>query len=201
MYSLSLFSIKTDLIVPICGIHIVGRYRILGDNSSEVFENQLGFGLWIHCSIMPSYELAMLTRSLSKPDMVSILKRTANAIFDCGGIIRSIENLGKRAMPYKTSSHGAVHREANYFVLMFDAPPSKLEDLKRDYNRDVDIIRSRIFKVQPQDTNHECNIQEEMKPAPYRSEVIKLIEEIKRKEEKQTKFKYNTGFDYYPFQK
>lgn len=35
----------------------------------------------------------------------------------------------------------------------------------------------------------------------FRSEVIKLMEEIKKKEEKRPKFKYNTGFDYYPFQK
>lgn len=60
----------------------------------------------------------------------------------------------------------------SYFVLLFDAPPSKLDDLKKEYNRDVDIIRSRIFKVQPQDANHECNIQEEMKPAPYRYKIF-----------------------------
>ncbi|XP_014289458.1 small ribosomal subunit protein bS6m [Halyomorpha halys] len=150
---------------------------------------------------MPSYELALLTRTLSKPDIVGILKRTANSIFDCGGFIRSIENLGRRPMPFKTSIHGVVHREANYFILLFDAPPSKLDALKHEYNRDVDIIRSKIYKVQPEDSNHECNIQEEMKPAPYRSEVIKMMEEIKKKEERRPKFKYNTGFDYYPFQK
>ena len=42
---------------------------------------------------------------------MSTLKKTAEAIFDKGGIIRKIDNLGKKATPFKISSNG-VHREA-----------------------------------------------------------------------------------------
>lgn len=45
---------------------------------------------------------------------MTTLKRTANAIFDKGGIIRKLENLGSRDMPYKTSVHGMVYKHAKY---------------------------------------------------------------------------------------
>ncbi|KAL1139160.1 hypothetical protein AAG570_009220 [Ranatra chinensis] len=149
---------------------------------------------------MPSYELTLLLKILPKNELAVILKRAASAIFNTGGIIRRIDNLGSRSTPYKTSSHGFVHKEASYFVIEFDAPPAKLDSLLEEYNRDVDIIRNRIFKTNDE-SSFECTIDQESKPAPYRSEIIKMLEEVKKKAARQRKYKYNCGLDYYPFQK
>lgn len=45
-------------------------------------------------------------------DTAAVLKRAANYIFEQGGFIRKLENLGSRPTPYKISSHGFVHKEA-----------------------------------------------------------------------------------------
>ncbi|KAG8225561.1 hypothetical protein J437_LFUL002078 [Ladona fulva] len=147
---------------------------------------------------MPTYELAILLRSMPKEEIVSVLKRATTSIFDKGGIIRKIENLGFLDTPYKIKNHGMVHKQANYFVVQFDSPPTSLADLAEEYDRDVDVIRKRFYKVEPPKFV-ECTIADEMKPAPYRLEVQKMIEEGKSKKER--KFKYNSGLNYYPFQK
>lgn len=80
----------------------------------------------------------------------------------------------------------------------FNAPPSSLEDLSEEYGRDVDIIRQRIYKVK-EEPHQECTLHEELQPAPYRKDVQDLIAEARKLD--KPKFKYNSGLDYYPFQK
>ncbi|CAH0721696.1 unnamed protein product, partial [Brenthis ino] len=150
---------------------------------------------------MPTYELAMMLRTMPKPELKTTLTRISHAIFNYGGIIRNIENLGFRAMPYKTSAHGLVHREANYFVFKIDTATQSVADLREEYSRDVDIIRQRIYKVQ-EDAKHGCSLEEELKPPAYRKEVKDMVEIGKTQVNRFTyKFKYNSGLDYYPFQK
>ncbi|KAJ9580060.1 hypothetical protein L9F63_004252 [Diploptera punctata] len=93
---------------------------------------------------MLNYELALIIRSMSRPEIVTTLKRTAEAIFNKGGIIRKIENLGTQDLPYKMTSHGMFDHGFNYFVLQFVVPPKTIAELKDEYIRDVDIIRPKI---------------------------------------------------------
>lgn len=67
-----------------------------------------------------------------------------------------------------------------------------------EYGRDIDVIRRRIYKKTIQEP-YECTLDEEMKPPPYRKDVQDLIEQARKLD--KPKFKYNTGLDYYPFQK
>lgn len=130
--------------------------------------------------------------------MISVLKRTAESILDKGGIIRQLQNLGSRALPYKISEHGLVHREGTYFTINFDAAPSKIADVREELGRDIDIVRKHIFKVEEPE-KYECTLHEEMLPPAYRKDVQEMIEIAKRKQ--KPKFNYNSGMEYYPFQK
>ncbi|XP_031832577.1 mitochondrial ribosomal protein S6 isoform X2 [Nomia melanderi] len=131
------------------------------------------------------------------PDSVETLKRVANSIFKTGGFIRKIENWGEKNLPYKISNHGTVFKQAGYFWFCFDVPPSSLKDLMDEYQRDVDIVKTTIFKtIQPKEQS--CTLQEELLPPPYRSNVAEILEKYKKTKDKST-YKMNTGFDYYPF--
>lgn len=66
---------------------------------------------------------------LLQNEIFSTLKRTAESIFDKGGVIRKIENLGARDLPFKMSEHGQVYRQGNYFLMTFDSPPNAISDL------------------------------------------------------------------------
>ncbi|CAG9821825.1 unnamed protein product [Phaedon cochleariae] len=147
---------------------------------------------------MIHYELMLLLRVMPKTELKTVLKRTANMIFEKGGIIRKLENLGTRDMPYKTSVHGVVYNKASYFLYEFNVPPTSIDQLLDEYGRDIDIIRRRIYKkIEPE--QFECTLDDELKPPPYRKDVLALVEQSKKGD--KPKFKYNTGLDYYPFQK
>ncbi|XP_078042443.1 mitochondrial ribosomal protein S6 [Augochlora pura] len=147
---------------------------------------------------MPTYEMPVLLRIMRKPETVDTLKRIANAIFQTGGFIRKIEYWGDKQLPCKTSIHGKVHREAGHYLFCFDIPPIMMHNLVDEYKRDLDIIRTNIYKPNPSTPpKHVCTLEEELLPPAYRASVQKLLETGKRV--KTNTFKYNSGLDYYPF--
>ncbi|XP_029156402.1 probable 28S ribosomal protein S6, mitochondrial [Nylanderia fulva] len=149
---------------------------------------------------MPTYELPLLLRIMKKPELVESLKRTTTTIFNTGGFIRKIENWGVKRLPVKAKIHGRLHREANHFLIYFDAPPKEIEKINDEYNRDIDVIRAKIFK-QNIPREQQCTFHEEMLPPPYRPSVQKMMELAKKRHNNKYEFKYNSGLNYYPFNK
>ncbi|XP_076245319.1 mitochondrial ribosomal protein S6 [Calliopsis andreniformis] len=152
---------------------------------------------------MPTYEMPILLRVMKKSQTAEVLKRVANGIFGTGGFIRKIENWGEKQLPVKTSSHGQVHREASHFMFCFDVPPVSLKELQDEYLRDIDIIRVRIYKQNLPTTQRECTLEEELLPPPFRPSVLNIIKQAEKQKLRRdkSKFKYNSGLDYYPFLK
>lgn len=124
------------------------------------------------------------------------MKRTAEIIFEKGGILRKLDNLGFAQLPYKISMDRTPYRQANRFIYTFDVPPKELSFLREECKLDVDIIRSVIYESN-QTKPHECTLEEEMKPPAYRKEVKELLRLGKRRE--KTYWLPQTGVDYYPF--
>uniref|UniRef100_A0A6I8NHR9 Small ribosomal subunit protein bS6m n=1 Tax=Ornithorhynchus anatinus TaxID=9258 RepID=A0A6I8NHR9_ORNAN len=58
---------------------------------------------------MPRYELALILKATQRPETAAILKRTINALMERGAIVRNLENLGERNLPYKISIHSQRH--------------------------------------------------------------------------------------------
>lgn len=133
-----------------------------------------------------------------QPELISVIKRTATSILDKGGVIRKLENLGSRPLPHKVSEHGVVHREATHFTITFDTAPTKISDLTEEFGRDIDIIRKNVFKLEEPE-KFKCTLHDEMLPPAYRKDVQEIIDIAKRKQ--KPKYNYNSGLDYYPFQK
>ncbi|KAH0953657.1 hypothetical protein HN011_004145 [Eciton burchellii] len=147
---------------------------------------------------MPTYEMPLIIRMMKKTQLVATLKRTSSIIFNTGGFIRNIENWGVKHLPFKIRVHGQVHTEANHFFLRFDIPPTELKKIVDEYQRDVDIVRLKIYQ-ENKGNKIRCTFDEEMLPPPYRPDVQKLMK--KANKSKTNKFKYNSGLDYYPFNK
>lgn len=61
------------------------------------------------------YVIIQILQNELKP----ILKRTAQAIFDRGGVIRKINNLGTNTTPYKMSMGGTTYKQARYWRFFF----------------------------------------------------------------------------------
>lgn len=90
-----------------------------------------------------------------------------------------------------------MHR-ASYFLMEMSIPPKNIGDLMEETERDVDIVRRRVFrKAAP--VEKPCTLEEELQPPPYRKDVQDLVQQARSLD--KPKFEYNTGLDYYPFQK
>ncbi|XP_070164285.1 small ribosomal subunit protein bS6m [Polyergus mexicanus] len=149
---------------------------------------------------MPTYEMPLMLRVMKKPELVATLKRATTMIFNSGGFLRKIENWGVKSLPCKMRAHGHIYREANHFLIHFDVPPKDIDKILDECNRDIDIVRLRIFK-QNKPIKTDCTFHEEMLPPPYRPNVQKLVELAKKRHDNKYAFKQNTGLDYYPFNK
>ncbi|KAI4498700.1 hypothetical protein M0802_006167 [Mischocyttarus mexicanus] len=148
---------------------------------------------------MPTYEMPLLLRVMTKPETFNVLKRVATAIFDNGGFIRKIENLGVKELPCKLSFRGSTYWQASHFLYHFDAPPSKVDSLIDEYNRDIDVLRNKIYKQETPESV-DCTLYEEMLPPIFRKEVQQLMEIAAKQNRKHQKKQYSRKLKYYPSQ-
>ncbi|XP_078513055.1 small ribosomal subunit protein bS6m [Lissotriton helveticus] len=105
---------------------------------------------------MPRYELALILKAMQRPETAATLKRTIQALMDRGAIVRSLENLGERALPYKISKHSMRHSRGGYFLVDFNAPPTIIPSVLDHLARDIDVIRPTVLKQDDKKSEQEC---------------------------------------------
>ncbi|XP_039376808.1 28S ribosomal protein S6, mitochondrial isoform X5 [Mauremys reevesii] len=105
---------------------------------------------------MPRYERAMILKAMQRPEMASALKRTIEALMERGAVVRNLENLGERSLPYRISKHNQDHRKGGYFLVDFDGPPTIVSTMMDHLGRDVDVIRPTFLK-HPVSKTEECS--------------------------------------------
>lgn len=117
---------------------------------------------------MPRYELALILKAMQRPETAATLKRTVEALMERGAVVRNLENLGERALPYKISKHNHRHTRGGYFLIDFEAPPTTVSSVTNHLGRDIDIIRSTVLK------HHIAKIEEcvGMIPVNYENKLI-----------------------------
>ncbi|NWV84251.1 RT06 protein, partial [Dasyornis broadbenti] len=81
-----------------------------------------------------------------KPETAAVLKRTVEALMENGAVVRNLENLGERALPYKISKHKERHKRGGYFLIDLEAPPCTVSPMMDHLGRDVDVIRRAFIK-------------------------------------------------------
>ncbi|KAM9671122.1 small ribosomal subunit protein bS6m isoform 1-T1 [Dama dama] len=114
-------------------------------------------------------------RCLEEPETAAALKRTLEALMDRGAVVRNLENLGERALPYKMSAHSQRHTRGGYFLVDFYAPTTTVESIMEHLSRDTDVIRPNVVKHPLTQKVKEC---EGMVPVPLEE---KLYSTKKRK--------------------
>uniref|UniRef100_G1TN42 Small ribosomal subunit protein bS6m n=1 Tax=Oryctolagus cuniculus TaxID=9986 RepID=G1TN42_RABIT len=82
----------------------------------------------------------------NQPETAAALKRTIQALMDRGAVVRNLENLGERALPYKIFTHNQRHTRGGYFLVDFYAPTTTVESIKEYLSRDTDVIRPNVVK-------------------------------------------------------
>ncbi|XP_045708601.1 28S ribosomal protein S6, mitochondrial isoform X2 [Phyllostomus hastatus] len=83
---------------------------------------------------------------LPSPETAAALKRTIGALMDRGAVVRGLESLGERALPYRMSAHSQRHSRGGYFLVDFYAPTASVHSIMDHLSRDIDVIRPNIMK-------------------------------------------------------
>ncbi|KAL1263417.1 hypothetical protein QQF64_006156 [Cirrhinus molitorella] len=78
---------------------------------------------------MPRYELCVILKAMQRPETAAVLRRTVETLFERGAVVRSLENLGERRLPYKISKHDSRHTHGGYFSIDFHASPKIVSEL------------------------------------------------------------------------
>jgi len=154
---------------------------------------------------MPIYEMTLLFRIMTRPELKEALARCGKYLFDEGAVIRKIENLGTRKCPYKIRSYFQKETEASYFLFTSDVSRDSIYQLRGAFIRDIDIIRGSI-RMTEEHKPFECTAENEALPVPYRDTTKKMLDPRNAKRPRPTKpnkpkWGFNTGLKYYPFQR
>ncbi|XP_058234951.1 28S ribosomal protein S6, mitochondrial [Hemibagrus wyckioides] len=105
---------------------------------------------------MPRYELSLVLKAMQRPETAAVLRRTVETLMQRGAVVRNLENLGERRLPYKISKHNQPHTRGGYFLIDFHASPSILTALLNHLERDVDVVRQTVLKKDPEPPKAPC---------------------------------------------
>ncbi|XP_033468728.2 small ribosomal subunit protein bS6m [Epinephelus lanceolatus] len=105
---------------------------------------------------MPRYELALILKAMQRPEMAAALRRTVETLMERGAVVRDLENLGERLLPFKITKHNQRHTRGAYFLVDFYAAPSILTGLLDHLHRDVDVVRPTVLKKDDQVSSSSC---------------------------------------------
>ncbi|CAL8300047.1 unnamed protein product [Merluccius merluccius] len=95
---------------------------------------------------MPRYELALILKAMQRPETAATLRRTVETLLERGAVVRDVESLGERLLPYKVSKHDQRHVRGAYFLVDFHAAPHVSAALLDHLSRDVDVVRPTVVR-------------------------------------------------------
>ncbi|XP_066535392.1 28S ribosomal protein S6, mitochondrial [Hoplias malabaricus] len=105
---------------------------------------------------MPRYELSLILRAMQRPEVAAALRRTAETLLERGAVVRELQSLGERTLPYNISKHNQRHTRGAYFLMDFHASPSAVKGLLNHLERDVDVIRPTVLKKDVRVSQGQC---------------------------------------------
>ncbi|KAG7512484.1 28S ribosomal protein S6, mitochondrial [Solea senegalensis] len=108
---------------------------------------------------MPRYELALILKAMQRPETAAALRRTVETLMERGAVVRELENLGERLLPYKITKHCERHKRGTYVLVDFYAAPDVLPGLLNHLHRDVDVVRPTVLKKDTQTPSQCCGPQ------------------------------------------
>ncbi|UMM12833.1 hypothetical protein L5515_001413 [Caenorhabditis briggsae] len=131
---------------------------------------------------MPFYEVSMITRSLSKPDLVKALTRAGNTLLDHGAVIEKVESLGHRDLPYKRlakQTNEPVYA-SNFFLFKAHMSREARQKTKSILTHDLDTVQVDLIQVDTMPSPKvECSLEEILKSPADRQAVRDLRENQK----------------------
>lgn len=130
---------------------------------------------------MPLYELMLILRPMAKKEIVECLKRSANIVWKENGVLRKIDYLGFKKLPFAKFSvaEGMRYHEGSYFLYHISIGTSKMRNLKPELKLEVDLLNASVQLADESKIreDYNCTLEEELLPPAFRKSVRPLLDD------------------------
>lgn len=97
---------------------------------------------------MPAYDILCIAKCVrSASSYVRIFREASKKVIKSGGLVRGIDNLGVRPLPYRMRAHTKYNYYGNFFKFKVQAAPAVLKDIDWSFKLDEDMIRWTPIKM------------------------------------------------------
>ena len=97
---------------------------------------------------MPLYDMVVVTKiNIGRQRLLDLYKTTAMQIIGSRGVVRSINNMTTRPLPYPIRAHGVKYRDGLFWSMRFDCHPGHLKNFGKAMQRDLRVLRHTIVRV------------------------------------------------------
>lgn len=129
---------------------------------------------------MPFFEINLVLRRMPKNETVNCLKRIANLIWKDDGVIKKIEYLGEKKLPWEIRRQDMERfNEGSYFIYHTSVKPGKQVEMRPELKLDIDVLSYNFVDTDewklPE--NYECTLEEELLPPAFRKSVRPLLDD------------------------
>ncbi len=91
---------------------------------------------------MPLYETVILVNArASLPAVAQVMKQKAQCVFEHGGVLRRLDNLGIMPLAYPMYRNRKKHYKGRWLLMLSDSSPKAQERLVELIRKDTEVIR------------------------------------------------------------
>eukprot|EP00954_Amorphochlora_amoebiformis_P017265 1317970-Amorphochlora_amoeboformis.AAC.1 len=90
---------------------------------------------------MPTYDILCIAKVTSKENFKRIFRNATSIVVRNGGLVRGVDNLGVRPLPYRMRAHTKWNYYGNYFKFKVQINPQTLKEVDKSFKIDEDMIR------------------------------------------------------------
>uniref|UniRef100_A0A1X7U074 Small ribosomal subunit protein bS6m n=1 Tax=Amphimedon queenslandica TaxID=400682 RepID=A0A1X7U074_AMPQE len=96
---------------------------------------------------MVRYEIAIILKSLPRDQLKNAFRTAATTILNEGALLRQIQYLGHRKLPYRMVAHKAPFDEGSYLVCNIEAGPHMVKTIMDTLKKTKTVIRASMVKI------------------------------------------------------
>ena len=86
---------------------------------------------------MVHYEVALILRAVGRQELYAALKGVCTTLLQNGAVLRNLENLGEKELPYKMSAHKGRFTHGRYAIV--SCPARSMQKVRRGLDKHVHV--------------------------------------------------------------
>ena len=134
-----------------------------------------------------------MTAKATAPPLVlsNLMKAIATQVISAGGVVRSIDNLGTRTLPYRFKSKFAdrngirYHYDGRFVAVRFDASPGSMAEVERIVKLEEEVLR--YTTTRPEEIEAASKVNKWKKNPWLAGEVDRAVRNLKHLSEEEEK--------------